>query len=180
MNLGDIQTDELINTFQQYSDLTTKISPIDSVFFRGGETASNFLIEPRLANIFLSTNNRTCRKYSDFWKLHDYSYIYRAVSTHELRLIHVTSMMCCTFRCTDYLGLPRFAANSWQRDELPKIARRAVPSIWIDGIYFEDEAGLTEVILDNSRGLIRVVDQIVFRKGEVVRNSAQICRVCNS
>ena len=180
MNVDEIQLDELIDTFQQYSDLTTKIFPINSVFFRGGETSSDSPVEPRLANIFLSTNTKTCREYADFWKLHDYSYIYRAISTHELRLIHVTSMMCCTFRCTDYLGLPRIAANSWQRDEFLKDARRAVPSILIDGIYFEDEAGLTEVILDNSRGLIRVVDQIVFPKGEVARNAAQIRRVCDS
>lgn len=180
MNVEQIQLDELINTFQQYSDLTTKIFPINSVFFRGGETASDFPVKPRLANVFLSTNNKTCRKYADFWKLHDYSYVYRAVSIHELHLIHVTSMMSCTFRCADYLGLPRIAANTWQRDELLKIARRAVPSILIDGIYFEDEAGLTEVILDNSSGLIRVVDQIVFPKREVARNAAQICRVCDS
>jgi hypothetical protein len=180
MNVGGTRGDELLNTFQQYSDLATKIFPINSVFFRGGETASDFPVKPRLANIFLSTNNKTCRTYADFWKLHDYSYIYRAVSIREFRLIQVTSMMSCTFRCTDYCSLPRSVGNSWQRDELLKIARRAVPHIRIDGIYFEDEANLTEVILDNSDGLIEIVDQIVFRKREEARNAAQIRRVCNS
>jgi hypothetical protein len=90
------------------------------------------------------------------------------------------SAMSCTFRCTDNRGLPRSAGNSWQRDELQKIARRAVPHIWIDGISFEDEANLTEVILDNSDGLIEVVHQVVFRKREEARNAAQIRRVCNS
>jgi hypothetical protein len=180
MNVGGTLADELRNTFQQYSDLTTRAFPINSVFFRGGETASDIPVKPRRANVFLSTNNKTCRTYADFWKMHDYSYIFRAVSTREVRLIHVTSMMDCTFRCTDYLGLPRSAANSWQRDELLQIARHAVPNIWIDGIYFEDEANVTEVILDNSGGLIEIVDQIVFRKREEARYTAQIRRVCNS
>lgn len=180
MNVGGTRGDELLNTCQKYSDLTTRIFPINSVFFRGGETASDLPVKPRLAHIFLSTNNKTCRTYADFWKLHDYSYIYRAVSIRALRLIHLTSMMRCTFRCTDYLGLPPSVGNCWQRDELLKITRRAVPHTWIDGIYFEDEANLTEVILDNSDGLIEIVDQVVFRKREEARNAAQIRRVCNS
>lgn len=168
----------LTEIFKQFSDRTIRTLPPNSTFFRGGETDSDLPVTPRLGNIFLSTNNATCRRYADFWKLRDYSYIYRAVSVREVRLVRVNSMASCVFQSLEYLGLPNRIANTWQRDELIKIARQSVPDGSIDGIYFEDQANLTEVILDNSGKLIDIVDQAVFRKEEAPQYAALINRVC--
>ncbi len=93
-------------------------------------------------------------------------------------MVRVNSMASCVFQCLEYLGLPNRIANTWQRDELIKIARQSVPDVSIDGIYFEDQANLTEVILDNSGKLVDIVDQAVFRKEEAAQYAAQINRVC--
>jgi hypothetical protein len=170
----------LTQIFRQFTDEKMVPMPSGTIFFRGGEADVNDAKEPRRANIFLSTNNRTCRNYSNFWQVHRYSYIYRAELIRDVSLVNVRSMKCCVQQSLDHLRLSYTTFLTWQRDELLHVARAALPKIVMDGIYFQDEAGLTEVILDNSGGLIRIMDQIVFPRGADSEYAPDINRVCNS
>jgi hypothetical protein len=83
----------------------------------------------------------------------------------------------CTERSLDLLGKSRSSANSWQRDELLTVARSTFTDTALDGIYFTDAEGFTEVILDNSTSIVRLVDYVVFPADLQDQYTADIARV---
>jgi hypothetical protein len=166
----------LIQIFKEFTDGRIVTMPSGSILFRGGGADIDAPKTPRRAKIFLSTNNRTCNDYANSWPTL-YSYIYRAELIRDVSLIHVSSMMDCAMQSLDYLKLSRSIGVPWQRDKLLDVARAAFPLTPMDGIYFQDEEGFTEVVLDNSGNLIEILDQVVFTRGADRQYAAAINRV---
>ena len=62
------------------------------VLYRGGERPDANAFSIRLSNVFLSSYPAYARNYAGFWQLHEYHYLYRAVTTRELRVAVVYGM----------------------------------------------------------------------------------------
>jgi hypothetical protein len=127
--------DMVVQIFNQFSDGSIHALPANSILFRGGGRDEAGEIVPRAANIFLSTNNRTCQAYASSWLERRYLYIYRAVLLRKVFLAKVISMQECTRLSLDALRIPPAYGIPWQRDELLGVARRAMNNN-LDGIYF--------------------------------------------
>lgn len=138
------------------------------ILYRGGERpdANAFLI--RSGNVFLSSYPAYARLYAGFWKLHEYHYLYRAVTTREIRVAVVYGMQSVVSVALDELKIiHRNQVNSWQRDNLIPLATQAL-SHKIDGILFLERENTTtdEFLINNIDETLSLQELYIFHKNQ--------------
>ncbi|MDE4916285.1 hypothetical protein PQI07_37630 [Methylobacterium sp. 092160098-2] len=136
------------------------------ILYRGGERpdANAFLI--RSGNVFLSSYPAYARPYAGFWQIHDYHYLYRAVTTREIRVAVVYGMQSVVSVALDELKLIHNSeVNSWQRDNLIPLAIQSLNQ-QVDGILFLDRENTTtdEFLIDNRNETLNLQELYIFHK----------------